>query len=126
MAVGDRVSIDDGKIDAVVRAANADEITLEVTEAGPNGTKLKAEKGVNFPDTALSIPALTDEDLAHIPFVARHADMVNLSFVRSAEDVAQLIDALAAEDATDVDITLKIETVGAFEQLPRMLLEAMR
>lgn len=126
VAVGDRVSIDDGKIDAVVRAADADEITLEVTEAGPNGTKLKAEKGVNFPDTALSIPALTDEDLAHIPFVARHADMVNLSFVRSAEDVAQLIDALAAEDATDVDITLKIETVAAFEQLPRMLLEAMR
>ena len=105
---------------------SADEITLEVTQAGPRGAKLKAEKGVNFPDTHLAIPALTDEDLAHIPFAARHADMVNMSFVRSAEDVAQLIDALEAEDAPDVDITLKIETVEAFRQLPRMLLEAMR
>ena len=56
---------------------------------------------MNFPDTHLAIPALTDEDLAHIPFAARHADMVNMSFVRSAEDVAQLIDALEAEDAPD-------------------------
>ena len=125
-AVGDRVSLDDGRIGARITAVSADEITLEVTQAGPRGAKLKAEKGVNFPDTHLAIPALTDEDLAHIPFAARHADMVNMSFVRSAEDVAQLIDALEAEDAPDVDITLKIETVEAFRQLPRMLLEAMR
>ena len=125
-AVGDRVSLDDGRIGARITAVSDDEITLEVTQAGPRGAKLKAEKGVNFPDTHLDIPALTDEDLAHIPFAARHADMVNMSFVRSAEDVAQLIDALEAEDAPDVDITLKIETVEAFRQLPRMLLEAMR
>ena len=105
---------------------SADEITLAVTQASPRGAKLKAEQGVTVPDTHLAIPALTDEDLAHIPFAARHADMVNMSFVRSAEDVAQLIDALEAEAAPDVDITLKIETVEAFRQLPRMLLEAMR
>ncbi|RUQ15944.1 pyruvate kinase, partial [Micrococcus sp. HSID17245] len=124
--VGDRVSLDDGRIGARITAVSDDEITLEVTQAGPRGAKLKAEKGVNFPDTHLDIPALTDEDLAHIPFAARHADMVNMSFVRSAEDVAQLIDALEAEAAPDADITLKIETVEAFRQLPRMLLEAMR
>ncbi|MEV7102260.1 pyruvate kinase, partial [Micrococcus luteus] len=124
--VGDRVSLDDGRIGTRITGVSDDEITLEVTQAGPRGAKLKAEKGVNFPDTHLDIPALTDEDLAHIPFAARHADMVNMSFVRSAEDVAQLIDALEAEDAPDVDITLKIETVEAFRQLPRMLLEAMR
>ena len=123
---GDRVFIDDGRIGAEVTAVGPDEITLDVVEVGPKGAKLKAEKGVNFPDTDLAIPALTQEDLAHIPFVARHADMVNMSFVRSADDVAQLIEALRAEDAQDVDITLKIETVAAFEQLPRMLLEAMR
>ena len=126
VAVGDRVSIDDGRIGTRITAVSDDEITLEVTQAGPRGAKLRAEKGVNFPDTHLEIPALTDEDLAHIPFVAGHADMVNMSFVRSAEDVARLIDALEAEDAQDVDITLKIETVEAFRQLPRMLLEAMR
>ncbi|MFB2572212.1 pyruvate kinase [Micrococcus sp. IITD107] len=123
---GHRVWIDDGKIGTVVESATQDEIRLCITSAGPNGAKLKAEKGINVPDTELSIPALTQDDLAHIPFVAAHADMVNLSFVRSEQDVAQLIDLLQAEGAEQVDITLKIETVSAFESLPRMLLEAMR
>lgn len=125
-AIGDEVWIDDGRIGAVVTAGGTDALELRVTSAGPRGAKLKAEKGINLPDTTIGIPALTDADRSHIPFVAAHADMVNLSFVRSAADVAQLIDALAAEQAEDVDITLKIETVAAFEELPRMLLEAMR
>ncbi|GAA4284012.1 pyruvate kinase [Brevibacterium daeguense] len=126
VAVGDEVSIDDGKIATRVEAVSHDEISLRVESAGPSGTKLKAEKGINFPDTDISVPALTPEDLSHVPFVAEHADMVNMSFVRAADDVAALIDALEAEDAHNVDITLKIETVAAFEALPRMLLEAMR
>ncbi|MCK6095977.1 pyruvate kinase [Micrococcus sp. EYE_162] len=126
VSVGDRVWIDDGRIGGEVTANDGEEITLTVTNAGPAGAKLKAEKGINFPDTALEIPALTAEDLSHIPFVASHADMVNMSFVRSAADVARLIEALEEQDAKDVDVTLKIETVAAFEQLPLMLLEAMR
>lgn len=124
--MGERVWIDDGRIGGEVTANDGEEITLTVTNAGPAGAKLKAEKGINFPDTALEIPALTAEDLSHIPFVASHADMVNMSFVRSAADVARLIEALEEQDAKDVDVTLKIETVAAFEQLPLMLLEAMR
>ncbi|GAA4474782.1 pyruvate kinase [Enteractinococcus fodinae] len=126
ISTGDRVLFDDGKITAMVTAHSDDEIRVQVEEAAPNGTKLKAEKGINFPDTDLGLAALTAEDLSHIPFVAQHADMVNMSFVHKASDVAELMDALAAEDAQHVDITLKIETVEAFEQLPRMLLEAMR
>ena len=126
VTTGDRVLFDDGKIAAVVTAHSDDEIRVQVKEAAPNGTKLKAGKGINFPDTDLGLAALTAEDLSHIPFVAQHADMVNMSFVHKASDVAELMDALAAEDAQHVDITLKIETVEAFEQLPRMLLEAMR
>ena len=97
-----------------------------MTSAGPRGAKLKSEKGINLPDTDIPVPALTAADRSHIRFVAAHADMVNMSFVRSADDVAQLIDALAEQQAENVDITLKIETVAAFEQLPRMRLEAMR
>jgi pyruvate kinase len=126
VAVGEEVSIDDGRIATRVEAVSRDAISLRVEHAAPTGTRLKAEKGINFPDTDISVPALTPEDLAHIPFVAAHADMVNMSFVRSADDVAALIEALEAEGARNVDITLKIETVAAFEALPRMLLEAMR
>ncbi|WP_101650722.1 pyruvate kinase [Brevibacterium ihuae] len=124
--VGDAVWIDDGRIGGVVTVCGPDELTLRVTSAGPRGAKLKSEKGINLPDTDIPVPALTAADRSHIRFVAAHADMVNMSFVRSADDVAQLIDALAEQQAENVDITLKIETVAAFEQLPRMLLEAMR
>ena len=123
---GERVLIDDGKITGEVVSNDGEAITLTVTEAGPTGAKLRAEKGVNFPDTDLRLPALTDEDRSHLPFAAAHADVVNMSFVRSPADVAALIDALDAEDARGVGVSLKIETVGAFERLPAMLLEAMR
>lgn len=126
VSVGDRVLFDDGKISTVVTEHVDDEIRVQVEVAAPNGTKLKAAKGMNFPDTDLGIGALTEQDLSHVPFIARHADMVNMSFVHGVADVAQLIDVLEAHDANQVDITLKIETVAAFEQLPRMLLEAMR
>jgi len=126
IATGDRVLFDDGRIATVVTEHSADEIRVQVEEAAPNGTKLRAGKGINFPDTDLGVAALTDEDLSHIPFVAEHADMVNMSFVHGANDVTALMEALRAQDAQHVDITLKIETVEAFQQLPRMLLEAMQ
>lgn len=49
-----------------------------------------------------------------------------MSFVRSADDVADLLEQLSELDATSMDVILKIETVGGFEQLPMMLLAAMR
>lgn len=123
---GERVLFDDGKIAGTVREVTPDEIVIEVTRAGYSGVKLRAEKGINFPDSTLRIPALTDVDRRHLPFIARHADMVNLSFVRSPHDVADLIDELTALEAHELGITLKIETGPAFEALPQMLLEAMR
>ena len=123
---GQRVWLDDGKLGGVIRSAGPEHMDLEITHAGPAGTKLKAEKGINFPDTDLSIRSLTERDREDLRFVARHADIVNMSFVRSAQDVADLLEQLSELDATSVDVTLKIETVGGFEQLPMMLLAAMR
>ena len=123
---GEHVLFDDGKISGTVREVTSDEIVVQVERAGFDGVKLRAEKGINFPDSTLHIPALTDVDRAHLPFVARRADMVNLSFVRSPEDVADLIAELERLEARDVAITLKVETGPAFEALPQMLLEAMR
>lgn len=123
---GDRVWFDDGKIGGVVRAATPDSMDIEVLHTGPNGSNLKAEKGINFPDTDLGIRSLTAQDREDLEFVARHADMVNMSFVRTGTDVTDLLDELTRLDATEVDVTLKIETVGGFEQLPQMLLEVMR
>ncbi|MCM3686467.1 pyruvate kinase [Kocuria rosea] len=123
---GQPVWIDDGKIHGRIRSVTPDEIELEVLQAGPGGTRLRAEKGINLPETDLGIAALTAEDRAHLPFVAEHADIVSMSFVRSREDVADLLRELEAIGDHALDVTLKIETVGGFEALPLMLLEAMR
>ncbi|MGK7221469.1 pyruvate kinase [Kocuria flava] len=123
---GQPVWIDDGRIRCRIRTVDPDEIELEVLQAGPGGAKLKAEKGINLPQTQLRLEALTDEDRAHLPFVAEHADVVSMSFARSRHDVAALLEELGAIGRHDLDVTLKIETVGGFEALPLMLLEAMR
>lgn len=123
---GQAVWIDDGKIRCRIRSVDPDEIELEVLQAGPGGTRLRAEKGINLPETDLRISALTDEDRAHLPFVAEHSDIVNMSFVRSRQDVTDLLDELGRIGNRALDVTLKIETVGGFESLPAMLVEAMR
>lgn len=123
---GQRVLIDDGRIAAEIRAAGHDELELEVVRSGPDGAKLKAEKGLNFPDTALRVTALTDRDREHLPFVAEHADMVDVSFARSARDIRDVLEALGRQAGPELDLVLKIETVGGFQALPQMLLLAMR
>ncbi|MGZ5025158.1 MAG: pyruvate kinase, partial [Chthoniobacterales bacterium] len=65
-------------------------------------------------------------DIADLSFVVKHADIVGLSFVRRAEDVAALQAELARLGASDMGVVLKIETQTAFEHLPAILLQAMK
>jgi pyruvate kinase len=124
--VGERVWLDDGKIGGAIESVADDEIVLTVTDVRPGGANLKAGKGINLPDTDLRLDALTAKDLEDLDFVAGHADMVNLSFVRRPADVRQLQAELRSRDASDVGIVLKIENLAAFESLPELLLAAMR
>ncbi|MCB6179784.1 pyruvate kinase [Rhodobacter sp. Har01] len=125
---GHRVYVDDGKLETVVREVEDWGVVVQVT-AGPEakGYKLKPEKGVNFPDTEVRLPALTGEDRKLLRFVARHADGIEYSFVQDAEDVAQLQQALAAERPDDwqrIGLVLKIETQRAVRNLPDILVRA--
>ncbi|MEE4021481.1 pyruvate kinase [Gordonia sp. PKS22-38] len=126
VAVGDRVFFDDGKIEGTVSTVPDGEMTIEITRAKSNGTKLKGQKGINLPDTALAMTAITDEDVTALDTVVELADVVNLSFVQGPDDVAALQRLLEERDATDIGIVLKIETVTGFEALPEMLLQLMR
>ncbi|MGV9712896.1 pyruvate kinase [Gordonia sp. NPDC003424] len=123
---GHRVYFDDGKIEGVVTGVGADAVTVGVTRAALNGSKLRAEKGINLPDTVLPVPALTDDDIADLDAVVELADMVNLSFVRGPDDVASLQRELADRGASDLGVVLKIETVAGFSALPVTLLQLMR
>jgi pyruvate kinase len=75
---GERVFFDDGKIAGVVRAADDDEIVVDVTRTRAKGRKLGGDKGINLPDTDLALPALTEKDRADLPFVVEHADIAAL------------------------------------------------
>ncbi len=123
---GERVWLDDGKMGGSIEAVNADEIAIRITDIGPDGANLRAGKGINLPDTDLQLDALTPQDLDDLAFVAHHADMVNVSFVRRREDVEQLQGELSRRNATGLGIVLKIENVTAFGNLPELLLTAMR
>lgn len=123
---GEWVWLDDGKLGGRIDRVTDDEIALMVTDVRPGGAKLKAGKGINLPDTDLHLAALGAKDLQDLVFVARNADLVSLSFVRHPRDVEQLQGELARLGAGDVGIVLKIENVAAFENLPSLLLTAMR
>ena len=124
--VGDRIFFDDGKIGGIIREIGENEFNVEITYAAGGMAKLRAEKGINLPDTQLDLPALTAKDLADLAFAARHGDMVALSFVQRPEDVEQLIAELNRLGADQVGIILKVESKSAFEHLPKLLLTALR
>jgi len=121
----DRIWFDDGRIGGVVRRGGAKRVEVEITEARDGGERLAADKGINLPDTRLNLPALTAKDLDDLAVVARHADIVGLSFAQSADDVRQLRQRLTELSAPQVGLMLKIETQRGFEHLPEMLLAAM-
>ncbi|MBS1153188.1 MAG: Pyruvate kinase [Myxococcaceae bacterium] len=125
---GHRVVFDDGRIHAVVDAARnkAGDFLLRVVRTQKETIKLRAEKGINLPDTLTTVSSLSPDDLKALAFVAKHADAVSLSFVRTPEDVRALHQHLKKLDNPHLGIVLKIETRVGFENLPRLLLEGLR
>lgn len=123
---GQAVWFDDGRIGARVLANRAREVELEITHAMPRGSRLRPEKGINLPDTELDTPAMTAKDRADLEVMAPHADIVGLSFVRGAADVALLHDELRRLDALHLGTVFKIETRQGFENLPAVLLAGLR
>ena len=123
---GERIWFDDGKFAGVIRESGPERLLVEITHARPTGDKLRSDKGINLPDTTLELPSLTSKDLEDLPFVAEHADIVGLSFVQRAADVDDLCVRLEQLGAAKKGVVLKIETRTAFENLPDLLIAALR
>jgi pyruvate kinase len=124
--VGEPIILDDGKIEGEIKSVNSDKIEVTVTYAKEEGAKLKADKGINLPESKLSISGLTVKDKEDLKFVAQHADVVNVSFVNNAQDVFELLAELKNLNAEHLGIILKIETQSGVKNLPAILLAAMR
>ena len=123
---GDRVWLDDGKIGGVVVGNDGSHIHINITHTPPTGARLRAGKGINFPDTELGLTALTDKDREDLRAVVDFADMIALSFLRTSQDVEALEEQLHALGAGHLGIVLKIENAAAFRNLPRILLASLR
>jgi pyruvate kinase len=123
---GERILFDDGKIGAVIESIAAEGARLRITRTPGDGpAKLRAGKGINFPDSQLALPSLSETDRAALAFAIQHADGVAVSFVRSAQDVAAVQEELA-KSSRRLSLVLKIETQSGFANLPAILYQGMR
>jgi pyruvate kinase len=123
---GDRVLIDDGLIRCVVEKIKKDRVGIRVIRISSSKGQIKAEKGINFPDTTLQISSLTEFDKKCLPFICENADLIGYSFVKSKEDIRQLRAELKKLGDNYPNLILKIETPDAVNNLPSLLLEGMK
>lgn len=124
--VGEPIILDDGKIEGQIKSIDSERIEVEVTYTKEGGAKLKADKGINLPESKLSISGLTLKDKEDLKFIVKHADVVNVSFVNNSQDVFDLLEELKKLNGEHIGIILKIETQSGFKNLPAILLTAMR
>ncbi len=118
---GDKILIDDGKLEVVVIEITKDgEVKVAVTYGGI----LLPKKGVNLPDTAISLPSMTEKDVADLDFImTQEIDWVALSFVRKADDIVDLKKRLAEKNST-IKVIAKIEMPSALNDLRNIILES--
>jgi pyruvate kinase len=123
---GEPIWFDDGKIGGIIEKVEKTRVLVRITQEHVKVLKLRADKGINLPESDLRLAAMTAKDIEDLAFAAKHADIVELSFANSAHDVKSLQQHLASLGNRQPAIVLKIETRHGFENLPDMLLTAMR
>ncbi len=117
---GERILLDDALMELRVEEVTATEITCRVITGGT----VRDHKGLNVPGTGLSIPAITEKDWADLAFALEQGvDWVALSFVRSADEVRQLKDAIAEQSAEDAAplVMAKIEKPQALDSIDAII-----
>ncbi|MCP9199197.1 pyruvate kinase [Gramella sp. GC03-9] len=104
---GERILLDDGKLIFEVESTNKkNEVKTKVIQGGP----LKSKKGVNLPNTNISLPALTEKDVKDAEFACElQVDWIALSFVRHAEDLMELQELIKKHSKYKIPIVAKIE-----------------
>jgi len=125
LRAGDRVLFDDGLFEAKVVIPGTQVATLRLIRISAKKPRIKPEKGINFPDTELTVGCLTDFDKSVLPFAQKHADLLGFSFVRSVADVAELQELVKKDAGKKLPLVLKIETFEAVQNLPALLLQGM-
>ncbi|MBP6624089.1 MAG: pyruvate kinase [Chitinophagaceae bacterium] len=117
--VGEKILIDDGKIEVQIKDIHPNN---DVTALILTGGILSSKKGINLPETKISLPALTVKDLADLDFIIQQdIDWIALSFVRHPDDILGLR-ALLKEKGSNAKIIAKIEKPEAVEHIREIIL----
>jgi pyruvate kinase len=85
--VGEAIWFDDGKIGGIIEKVEKARVLVRITQGHLKAVKLRADKGINLPESNLRLAAMTAKDVDDLSFVVKHADVVELSFANSAKDV---------------------------------------
>lgn len=116
---GERILLDDGKL--IFEAVSTDKkakVVCKVIQGGP----LKSKKGVNLPNTKVSLPALTQKDIKDAIFaIENKVDWIALSFVRTPKDLQDLQDLIAKHSDHKIPIVAKIEKPEAVENIDKIV-----
>lgn len=115
---GETVLLDDGKLVMKILETNGkDTVECEIVQGGP----LSSRKGLNLPNTNVSLPALSEKDLQDLDFALSHeVDWIGLSFVRNAADVVAL-KKIIADSGKHAKVVAKIEKPEAVEQIDEIV-----
>jgi pyruvate kinase len=116
---GERILLDDGKLTFEVMTTNRkDQVRAKVIEGGP----LKSKKGVNLPNTNISLPALTEKDIKDAIFaISLDVDWIALSFVRYSQDLIDLQNIIKEHGEHKIPIIAKIEKPEAVENIDKIV-----
>ncbi|MEN9909307.1 MAG: hypothetical protein RLZZ540_2456 [Bacteroidota bacterium] len=116
---GERILLDDGKlIFEIVSTDKKTEVVAKVIQGG----ELKSKKGVNLPNTKISLPALTEKDIADAIFaIGQKVDWIALSFVKTPQDLKDLQDLIAEHAEYKIPIIAKIEMPEALENMDKIV-----
>ena len=118
---GNIIMIDDGKLEVkVIKILPNNDVKVEVVMGGI----LSSKKGLNLPDTKISLPALTEKDLADLDFIlTQNVDWIALSFVREVKDIIGLKNILK-ERKSKAKVIAKIEKPEAVNNIRDIILES--
>ena len=119
--VGERIFLDDGKMEVLVKEIlNETEVLVSITIGGT----LLPKKGVNLPDSVLTMPSMTEKDYADLEFIIENKlDWVALSFVRKREDIVELKRKIA-EKKSKIKVIAKIEMPEALRNIRDIIVES--
>src|SRR5213593_2341749 len=116
--IGQRILINDGLVELVVSAVDEKKVVTRVIHGGP----ISSKKGMNFPDSELTIPAVTEKDREDVRFaVEQQLDYIAASFIRRRTDIVELRALLHQLGGDEINIVAKLEKAQAIDALEEIL-----